>query len=116
MNAMEFALGTDPTNALSGRSALIYTGTFAGSGTVTATGQPITRIEGSDHRALFVRRDDYAAAGLTYTVEFSPDLATWTASTDTPTVLADNGTVQIVSVPYPAFIGRHFVRVRILAP
>jgi hypothetical protein len=58
-------------------------------------------MEGADTRALFVRRKDFAAAGITYTVEFTSDLAHWQASTDTPVVLADDGTYQIVSVPYP---------------
>jgi len=55
-------------------------------------------------RAVFARRKDYAAAGLSYTVEFSGDLATWRASTSTPVVLADDGEVQAVSVPYPFFV------------
>ena len=100
-NIVEFANGTNPTNAGSGGPALVYTGTLAGGGAVTATGHPVTRIEGNDVRALFVRRTDYAAAGLGYAAEFSPDLANWTASGATPTVLADDGTFQIVSVPYP---------------
>jgi hypothetical protein len=117
-NIMEFAFGTDPTSGASGAPALQYTGTFAGSGTVTAPGQPVARFEaipfGVDFRALFVRRDDYLASGLTYTVQFSADTVTWFASTATPTVLADNGTVQVVSVPYPFFVGgkkAHFFRV-----
>jgi len=38
-------------------------------------------------------------------VQFSVDLVNWQNSSVTPTVLADNGTTQIVSVPYPFFIG-----------
>jgi len=48
-----------------------------------------------------VRRVDYATAGLTYTVQFSADLTNWTTSTAAPAVLANDGTYQIVSVPYP---------------
>jgi len=77
-------------------------------GTIGSTGQPVTTFEptlyGNDFRGLFVRRVDYAVAGLTYTVQFSPDLITWQDSTATPAVLATDGTHQIVSVPYPAFI------------
>ena len=71
---------------------------------------------GVDYRALFVRRDDYAAAGLTYTVQFSPDLSVWTPSAALPTVLADNGTHQIVSVPFPGFLSgkkARFFRVQV---
>jgi hypothetical protein len=59
---------------------------------------------GIDFRALFVRRNDYAASGLTYTPQFSAILNTWQDSATVPTVLADDGTYQIVSVPYPSFI------------
>ena len=105
-NLLEFAFGTNPT--INNSNALIYTGTFAGLGTITATGQPITLFEsipnGIDFRAVFVRRKDFVAAGLTYTPEFSVSRSTWQPSAVVPTVLADDGTYQIVSVPYPAFI------------
>ena len=108
-NLLEFAFGTNPT--INNSSALVYTGTFAGGGTITATGQPITRFEsvpnGIDFRAVFVRRKDFAAAGLKYRPQFSVDMSSWQPTSDvepTVAVLADDGTYQIVSVPYPAFI------------
>ena len=108
-NLLEFAFGTLPNNNASGSASLQYTGTFAGGGTLTSTGQPRTGFEptsmGIDFRALFVRRNDYAASGLTYTPQFSAILNTWQDSATVPTVLADDGTYQIVSVPYPPFIG-----------
>ncbi len=52
-------------------------------------------------RAVFNRRTDYVAAGLRYVVEFSSNLATWTASTDTPELLSDDGTIQKLSLPFP---------------
>jgi len=104
-NLNEFAFGMNPT--VPGNGQLQYTGNFAG-GTISATGQPKMAFEstpsGVDLRTLFVRRKDYAAAGLTYTVQFSADLATWKTSAAVPTVLADDGTCQIVSVPYPPFV------------
>ena len=54
--------------------------------------------------ALFIRRSDYAAQGLGYVVEFSANLGTWQASADAPKVLTDNGSDQVVSVPYPALV------------
>jgi clumping factor A len=120
-NFLEFAFGTNPTVA--GAAALIYNGTLAGGGTITATGQPTVVFEsvptGVDFRALFVRRNDYVAAGLTYTVQFSPDLSVWTPSIEVPTVLADNGTHQIVSVPFPGFLNgkkARFFRVQVSTP
>jgi len=115
MNVGNFAFGMDPNSAASG--PLVYTGTFAGGGSITATGQPITRTEGADRRALFVRRKDYANAGLTYAVRFSSDFSVWLDSTATPTVLADDGTHQIVSVPFPAgFTASGFFGVRVSLP
>ena len=105
-NLLEFAFGTNPVTSTA--AALQYNGTLAGGGTITATGQPKMVFEsiptGVDFRALFVRRNDYGAAGLTYTVQFSPDLGAWTPSIAVPTVLADTGPHQIVSVPFPGFL------------
>ncbi|MEI6605401.1 MAG: choice-of-anchor D domain-containing protein, partial [Verrucomicrobiota bacterium] len=102
-NLLEFAFGTHSADPNSGPGSLRYSGTFGGGGTITATGQPITRIEnGSDCRVLFVRRTDYLTAGLTYTPQFSGDLTTWQDSSTEPTVLADDGTQQVVAVSYPA--------------
>jgi hypothetical protein len=122
LNLFEFAFGTDPT--VRGGGPLQYNGTFAGGGTIGATGQPITVFEptatGIDYRALFVRRVDHVAAGLTYTPQFSTDLQTWVPSAVVPSVLADDGINQIVSVPYPPFVGgkkTRFFRISVtLAP
>ncbi len=38
-------------------------------------------------------------------MQFSGDLSHWQNNTVTPTILADDGTNQIVSVPYPAGLG-----------
>jgi hypothetical protein len=107
LNLFEFAFGTNPT--VRGGGPRQYNGTLAGGGTIGATGQPITVFEptatGIDYRALFVRRVDHVAAGLTYTPQFSAGLSTWEDSAVVPTVLADDGAHQIVSVPYPPFVG-----------
>ena len=114
-NLLNFGFGMNPNGAYGG--ALAYTGTFAGGGSIGSTGVPIPRFEGTDMRALFVRRKDFTIAGLTYTVEFSNDLSGWQASADTPAVLADDGTNQIVSVTFPAgFTAGGFFRVRVSTP
>ena len=123
-NLFEFAFGTNPSSNATGSAALNYTGTFAGNGTLALPGQPITQFEpvtnNVDFRTVFVRRKDYLAAGLTYTPQFSADLTVWQDSTAVPTVLADDGTWQVVSVPYPrAIAGRkaRFSRILVnLAP
>lgn len=123
-NLFEFAFGTDPTSNLTGSAGLVYSGTFAGGGALTLPGQPLTRFEAIpnnvDFRALFIRRKDFISAGLTYTPQFSTDMSFWQNSSVIPTVLADDGTWQVVSVPYPRSIaGRkaRFFRIGVnLAP
>ncbi len=100
-NLMEFAFGTDPTASTSG--PITYEGE-----TITSLGLPTTSISnitnGVDFRAVFGRRKNYVAAGLTYTVQFSAGLDIWVNSTATPTVVASDETMDAVTVPYPLFI------------
>jgi len=123
MNLEEFAFGTNPANGGSGSAGLIYTGTFSGGEGLTTPGQPVVRAEsgpgGVDRRALFGRRIDTLVAGLSYSVEFSADLSTWVPSAETPVVLGSDGTVQVVSVPYPLLVGAEtarYFRVRVVGP
>ena len=109
-NLQAFAFGLTPGSS----SGLVYGGTFAGGVTTVTPGMPITALEpttnGVDFRSLFTRRRDYIVAGLTYTPQFSADLVNWVNSTATPTVLADDGVNQIVSVPFPANVGKKKAR------
>jgi hypothetical protein len=110
-NLMEYALGTHPKSGSSGTNAIAYAGT-----SVTTHGQPIPRdlspgTGGVDYRAVFGRRKDYQAAGLTYTMQFSADSSGWVDSTAQAgdvhvltTSDAVDGTIDAVSVPYPRFI------------
>ena len=113
LNLFEFAFGTNPNNNASGPGVLVTTGGLAG-GALVSTGQPITMFgpapNGVDYRAVFIRRKDYVAAGLTYIPQFSANLTIYQNSMAIPTVLADDGTFQAVSVPYPPFIGGKKVR------
>ena len=108
INLLEFAFGTDPLSNASGPNELTYGGTFSAPGSVL-NGQPITAVQpipnSVDFRMVFIRRTDYLAAGLTYTPQFSVAMTSWQNSSVTPTILADDGTYQMVSVPYPRFIG-----------
>lgn len=96
----------------SGNRALVY----AGNGVIGATGLPVTRNEAGSMLALFVRRKDRAAAGLIYTPQFNLAMQgnAWEDSTDTPAVLADDGTDEIVAVPYPiSAVAKGFFRLRV---
>jgi endo-1,4-beta-xylanase len=105
-NLQEFAFGTDPT--IGGQSI-----SYTPGGAVASGGLPVAMNlavgEESDFRAIFTRRKDHIAAGLTYTVQFSADLAFWVTSNATPTLLSGDGTanpgsIEAVSVPYPLLI------------
>lgn len=100
-NLQEYAFGMNPAQS--------YGGMLRWSGAnLLERGVPMpyaSGVAGSfSFRAVFARRKDYLAAGLSYTVEFSGDLASWRASTATPAVLADDGEIQAVSVAYPFFV------------
>ena len=100
-NLLEYAFGMNPRQGSSGMLG------WSGSNLLEC-GVPMPFASGTassfKFRAVFARRKDFAAAGLSYTVEFSGDLATWKASTSAPSVLADDGEIQAVSVPYPFFV------------
>jgi hypothetical protein len=65
----------------------------------------VTNVPGGvQFRALYGRRKDYMAARLTYTVQFSAELTTWVNSAAMPTVIADDGNIEAVTVPYPFFV------------
>lgn len=112
-NVLEFAFGTNPTQA--GTATIAVNGsTLTRRGTVTTTLQNIPN--GVNFRAIFGRRKNYLAAGLTYTVQFSADLLTWQNSTATPTIVASDAEIDAVTVPYPLFVnGRktRFFRVQV---
>jgi uncharacterized repeat protein (TIGR03803 family) len=103
INLLELAFGTDPKDPMSGPGSLDYTGPPAG-GFIVRRGQPVIRFDSSGIEScqlLFLRRIDYAIAGLTYAPEFSNDLSTWQPSASIPSVLASDGVYEIVSVPCP---------------
>jgi hypothetical protein len=104
-NLQEYAFGTNPTNATTAPV------NYAPGGNVISTGLPVPINlavgGGVDYRAVFGRRKNHQALGLTYTVQFSADLATWVSSTATPAVLTDpnsNEEFEVVGDSYPMFI------------
>lgn len=105
-NLQEFAFGTDPTSPVSGGLAYVAGGNVTTAGlpilqNFAATGQP------AEYHAVFPRRKDYTAAGLTYTVQFSADLSLWTSSATAPTIrtgAGSTGEMEAVSVPFPSSV------------
>ena len=82
INRLEWAFGLDPF-LNDGDAIAVINGilTRRGLPTVFLTNTP----GGADFRALFGRRKDAAANGLTYTPQFSSDLVVWVNSTAVPT-------------------------------
>lgn len=100
-NLQEYAFGMNPVQSF-GRM-LRWSGAD-----LLERGVPMPYASGTagsfSFRAVYARRKNHIAAGISYTVEFSGDLSTWRASTANPSVLADDGEIQVVSVPYPFFV------------
>lgn len=95
-NLLEFAFGTDPT-AASG-------GVLATDG--SAHGQPMVAPGGADMELFFLRRKDHGSSGsVTYSVEFSGDLAAFHPNTAEPGFVANSSSdpdYEVVKVPFPA--------------
>lgn len=119
-NLAEFAFDTDPHSGASGPASLSYVGPLTGGGALETTGHPVTLFDPStvsDFRAVFIRCASAYTAGLTYNVVFSADLVTWTPVVETPTILATDGLLEVVSIPYPTLFNngeaRAFFRVQV---
>lgn len=78
-NLQKFAFGMNPNVANFGPLEFVVQGEIAAPGAPTLMNfaEPGTPYEA---RAVFIRRKDYAAAGLVYTGHFSADLTRWTPS------------------------------------
>lgn len=99
-NLLEFAFGLDP-GATDGEIQ------FGPGGGLVERGGPVTTLridhDGVDFRVTFLRPKNHAALGIAYTPQFSSNLSAWFDSDATPTVLEEDGKMELVSVPYPYF-------------
>lgn len=103
-NLVEFANGTHPADSGSGSGPLRLSGNVLQSpGTPLVEYAPAPNV--LDHRVLFVRRKDAAALNLSYVPQFSRNLSGWSNATTPLTVVADDGTYEVVSVRFPVLIG-----------
>ena len=96
-NLQEYAFGTDPTVA--SFAEIAYNAT-----SVTTPGIPKLIQDGGVFYAVFGRRADYLTAGITYTVQFSPDLVTWVISSEGLAEITSTGPIHAVKVPFPVSI------------
>ena len=101
----EFAFGLNRNSSdNAGLSANIPNGTLTARGTPTIYSAPTS--VGQDFRYVFIRVKNAAFVGITYTPQFSNDMAegTWESRGDLPiTVIASDGDYELVSVKYPFF-------------
>ncbi len=101
-NLLEFAFGLNPNVNDNAFAEVNVPGAV-----LTKRGTPApwyqTTTNGTDFRVIYIRRKDATEAGLVYTPQFSGDMTTWVTSTTTPTVIADGGEVEAVSIKYPFF-------------
>ncbi|OYV06248.1 MAG: hypothetical protein CFE26_07320, partial [Verrucomicrobiales bacterium VVV1] len=93
-NLQEYAFGTDPT--VSSGGSITWSGAV-----VTQRGTPVVIEESGIYYAVYGRRVDHATSGLTYTQQFSPGLSVWGNFATAPTVIATDGTIEAVKVPFP---------------
>ena len=101
LNFVEFAFGLDPTTTST--EPMIY----VADGELTTPGLPLLENFGSGFEAVFTRRKDHMAAGLTYVVEFSADLRSWTSSSAGLQVVTGSGSsglYEAVSMPFPTTV------------
>lgn len=113
-NLLEFSFGTHPRVSQSDTVDWVGGTVVRGVPTV-GRASPSTEI----YQGVYARRIDRASSGLTYSAQFSPDLTTWYESFANPIVLADDGEIQIVSVPFPQWVDGQkprFFRVRVNMP
>lgn len=97
-NLLEYGFALNPTVTLNRPISL-------SGATISTHGTPaISGTNPADFKVVFGRRKDFATAGLTYTVQFSADLATWHNSGAVPAVLASDSEIDALSVPWPATV------------
>lgn len=64
----------------------------------------------------FIYTRNNAATDVTYTVEWTDNLTTWSITGVTSTVLSDNGTTRQIKASIPAPVARRFVRLKVTRP
>jgi len=100
-NLEKYAFGLDPNQPTPGLLAV-------SGNSITARGKPVMAVVTSPTsvgmRARFVRRKTHASDGLTFAVQFSPDMTSWQTSAATPVVVASDADFEVVEIPYPLFL------------
>ena len=73
---------------------------------ITAPGKPTLAMVSASGapslRARFVRRKGHGTGGITYTVQFSQDMALWLAAETEPVAVASDDVFEVVEVAFPS--------------
>ena len=97
-NVLEFAFGTDPNTSDSAELVVTDAQTLTTGTPVLST---LTVSDDVNFTVRFVRRVDAESAGLTYSVQFSRDIAEWETTDQVPIVVATQGDFEVVEVDFP---------------
>ncbi len=114
-NLLEFSYGLSPTLPTS--DPMEISGSI-----IIAPGKPtiIPNPNGPGMLLLYPRLTSFSSLGMNYTVHFSDDLLHWQTNTATPTLVASNGTVDALTLPFPVMThsGKkaHLTKVTVTAP
>lgn len=93
-NVLEWAFGLSPVQG--SLSSIGMSGP-----TLLSRGTPQL---GAGMQAIFIRRRFAATEGLSYAVQFSPDLSTWETSSVLPVVLAQDTDYESCALPFPSLV------------
>ena len=93
-NVIEWAFGLSPVQG--SRSGISLSGP-----SLLSRGTPQL---GAGMQAVFIRRRFASTEGLSYAVQFSPDLSTWEASSAVPVVLAQDADYEACALPFPSLV------------
>jgi hypothetical protein len=103
------------TPAKDGMSNLLKYALNAPPGSAATALLPVLSVNGST--LTFTYRQNDAATDLTYVVEQSPDLNTWTTATPSTSVLSDDGHTRVIQATLPRGTGTQLMlRLRVVTP
>jgi len=105
-NLLEYAFGTDPQVPQTTPAA-------AFGGIVAARGEPSLKQSAGAYTVVYARRKGHTLAGLAIRPKFSVNLSSWEDALEEPTLLASDGEIEIMSVPFPAGGERRYFRVEV---
>ncbi|MCW1915799.1 lamin tail domain-containing protein [Luteolibacter sp. GHJ8] len=107
VNLLEYAFGSDPL--LSNVDRLLVE-----EGALAVRGLSALDLDGENgRRVLFCRRKGIETKGWLLKPVFSADLSRWDEAEGEPVVVADDGEIEVISIPFPEGGDRFYFRVQV---